>query len=127
MRPLENGKPVGIPVTVRLSGEDIPTLRAQAEKAKAIFRAIPQADRIRDDWGGESFSANLNVNADRANLANVSNLDVAASSSAGLNAVRVTTLREGRAANPRRRAPAGGRTRAVWARLRKLGSGYKMS
>jgi multidrug efflux pump subunit AcrB len=95
VRQLENGKPVGIPVAVRISGEDSATLRAQAEKVKAIFRAIPEADRIRDDWGAESFTANLDINADRANLANVSNLDVAASSAAGINDMRVTTLREG--------------------------------
>lgn len=95
VRQLENGKPVGIPVAVRISGEDIATLRAQAEKVKAIFRAIPTADRVRDDWGAESFVANLQVDADRANLANVSNLDVAASSAAGINGVQVTTLRDG--------------------------------
>jgi multidrug efflux pump subunit AcrB len=95
VRQLENGKPVGIPVAVRISGEDISSLRAYAEKVKAIFRSIPEADRIRDDWGAESFVADLQVDPDRANLANVSNLDVAASSAAGVNGVRVTTLREG--------------------------------
>jgi multidrug efflux pump subunit AcrB len=95
VRQLENGKPIGIPVAVRISGEDVATLRAQAEKVKAIFRRIPTADRIRDDWGAESFVANLQVDADRANLANVSNLDVAASSAAGINGVEVTTLRDG--------------------------------
>lgn len=95
VRQLENGKPIGIPVAIRISGEDVATLRAQAEKVKAIFRAIPTADRIRDDWGAESFVANLEVDADRANLANISNLDVAASSAAAINGVKVTTLREG--------------------------------
>jgi multidrug efflux pump subunit AcrB len=95
VRQLENGKPIGIPVAVRISGEDIPTLRAQAEKVKAIFRAIPEADRVRDDWGAEGFVADLKVNADRANLANVSNLDVAASSATGINGAQVTALRDG--------------------------------
>ena len=95
VRQLENGKPVGIPVAVRISGEDAATLRAQAEKVKAIFRSIPTTDRVRDDWGAESFVANLEVDADRANLANVSNLDVAASSVAGINGVNVTNLRDG--------------------------------
>lgn len=95
VRQLENGKPVGIPVAVRISGDDIATLRRQAEQVKAIFRAIPEADRIRDDWGAENFVANLNVDADRANLANLSNMDIAASSAAGVSGVKVTTLRDG--------------------------------
>src|SRR5262249_5058552 len=35
VRQLENGKPVGIPVQVRISGEEIGELRAQAERVKA--------------------------------------------------------------------------------------------
>ncbi len=95
VRQLETGKPVGIPVSIRLSGDDIPGLRALAEQVKDIFRAIPEADRVRDDWGTESFRVDLQVNADRANLAGVSNLDVAASSAGGMSGLQVTSLREG--------------------------------
>ncbi|HWL89632.1 MAG TPA: efflux RND transporter permease subunit, partial [Polyangiaceae bacterium] len=85
VRELENGKPVGIPVAVRISGEDMGTLRAFAEKAKAIFRAAPRAERVRDDWGAESFQVKLEVDPDRANLAGVTNLDVARSSAGALD------------------------------------------
>lgn len=95
VRQLETGKPVGIPVSIRLSGDDLPGLRALAEQAKDIFRAIPEADRVRDDWGTESFRVNLLVNADRASLAGVSNLDVAASSAGGMSGLQLTSLREG--------------------------------
>src|SRR4029077_12028757 len=54
-RELEDGKPVGVPVQVRISGDDIPTLRANAEKLKTVLRHAPQAQRVRDDWGAESF------------------------------------------------------------------------
>jgi multidrug efflux pump subunit AcrB len=37
----------------------------------------------------------IETDSDRANMSGVSNFDVAASSSAGLNGVTVTTLREG--------------------------------
>jgi multidrug efflux pump len=40
-RTLETGKPVGIPVQVRISGEDLPRLRVEAGKLKQIFRGIP--------------------------------------------------------------------------------------
>lgn len=95
VRQLESGAAVGLPVSIRLSGDDIPTLRAQAEQVKSVLRAIPRALRVRDDWGDESFTVKLQTDADRANLAGVSNLDVAASSVSGMNGSTVTTLREG--------------------------------
>ena len=94
MRQLETSA-VGIPVSIRLSGEDIPTLRAEAEKIKDIFRAIPLADRVQDNWGAQSFVVNLEVDPDRANLAGVTNLDVAVSSAIGMNGYQVGELREG--------------------------------
>ncbi|WP_241759469.1 efflux RND transporter permease subunit [Pyxidicoccus parkwayensis] len=95
VRELETGKPVGIPVSLRISGEDIGQLRAIAEKAKAILRATPGSARTRDDWGSDTFSVKLEVDPDRANLAGVTNLDVATSSAVAMNGVTVGQLREG--------------------------------
>jgi multidrug efflux pump subunit AcrB len=94
MRQLETSA-IGIPISIRLSGEDIPTLRAEAEKMKGIFRAIPLADRVQDNWGAESFLVNLEIDPDRANLAGVTNFDVAVSSAMGMNGYEVAVLREG--------------------------------
>jgi multidrug efflux pump subunit AcrB len=95
VRQLESGKAVGLPVQIRLSGEDAATLRAQAEQVKAIFRALPNTTRVRDDWGDESFTVKLRTDPDRANLAGVTNYDVAAASSTAITGQRVTSLREG--------------------------------
>ncbi len=95
VRQLETGKPVGMPVSIRISGEEIPTLRTLAEGVKDIFRAIPMAERVRDDWGTERFVVDLKVNSDVANLSGISNLDVAASSIAAVSGLPVTALREG--------------------------------
>ncbi len=94
VRQLETGKPVGIPVSVRLSGDSMTELRRLAEEAKNIFRAVPEADRVRDDWGADSFKVKLQVDPDRANFAGVSNLEVALASAAAMNGLPVTTLRE---------------------------------
>ncbi len=94
VRQLETSRAIDSPVEVRISGQDIPTLRALADEVKSIFRTIPEADRIRDDWGAESFVANLEVESDKANLAGISNLDVAASSAVGMSGFEVTSLRE---------------------------------
>jgi multidrug efflux pump subunit AcrB len=95
VRELETGKPVGIPVSLRVSGEDIQQLRTLAERAKAVFRSVPGTARTRDDWGSDTFSVKLEVDPDRANLAGVTNLDVATSSAVAMNGVTVGQLREG--------------------------------
>jgi multidrug efflux pump subunit AcrB len=95
VRQLETGKPVRTPVAVRISGERIETLRDLSEQAKAIFRSVPLADRVRDDWGADSFKVKLEVDSDRASLAGVSNAEVALASVAAINGLTVTTLRDG--------------------------------
>jgi multidrug efflux pump subunit AcrB len=55
-RQLDTGKPIPMPVEVRIAGGDMATLRREAEKVKNILRATSYAQRIRDDWGEESFA-----------------------------------------------------------------------
>jgi len=99
-RQLETGPPVGLPVQIRLSGEDVSTLRALGEKLKGIFRAMPHTYRTKDNWGAEIFQARLKINPDKANLAGVTNVDVARSSSAAMNGFMATNIREGRLTIP---------------------------
>ncbi len=95
VRQLETGAIIGVPIQIRISGDEIPLLRQLAEQVKGILRGIPEADRIRDTWGLETFAVKLSVDADRANLSGVTNLDVALSSAAGMSGYPVTSLREG--------------------------------
>jgi multidrug efflux pump subunit AcrB len=95
VRELETGKPIGIPVSVRLSGEDGEQLRRYADNVKQVFRDTPNIERVRDDWGSQTFSVKLAVDPDRANMAGVTNLDVAVSSAIAMNGHTVSVLREG--------------------------------
>ena len=95
VRQLESGKAVGIPVSIRLTGEDIPTLRALAERTKGILENTGVAERVRDDWGADSFSVRLQTDPDRAAASGLSNFDVAMASSSATSGQRVATLREG--------------------------------
>jgi multidrug efflux pump subunit AcrB len=95
VRSLETGAPVGAPVAIRLSGEDIPTLRAQAGRLKQILREAPTSARVRDDWGEEALAVKLQIDPDRANLAGISNYDVASASVAAFNGATLATLRDG--------------------------------
>jgi multidrug efflux pump subunit AcrB len=95
LRQLDSGKNVGIPISYRISGQEIATLQQIAEQVKKILVSIPQSDRVRDDWGASSFVAKLQIDPDRASLAQMSNFDVAVSSAVGLSGLPVTMLREG--------------------------------
>ncbi len=95
VKPLEIGAPVGAPVGVRVSGEDETVLREVAEDLKAVLRSIPLAERVRDDWGAESFALRLAIDPDRANFAGVTNYDVASASAAAISGRMVTSIREG--------------------------------
>jgi multidrug efflux pump subunit AcrB len=95
VRTLDTGGGVGIPLSIRISGEDIPTLRRLAAGVRDIFRSHESSRRVRDDWGAESFAVRLKIDADKANLAGVTNLDVAATSMTAMNGYQVATLREG--------------------------------
>ena len=95
VRQLETGPPVGIPVSIRVSGEDIPTLRRLAGQVADILREVPTATRVRDNWGPESFTVRLQTDSDKANLSGLTNYDVAAASASAMSGVAVGELREG--------------------------------
>ncbi len=97
--------PVDYPVQIFLSGqadvssragaEEIRTLRQLSARVQEILLSSPKAASARDDWGEESSEVRLQIDPDRANLAGVTNLDVALSSTAAMTGMPVTTLREG--------------------------------
>lgn len=97
--------PLDYPIEIRISStadvsakqeaEDIRGLRAVADKVEAIFRSIPIAERTRDEWGDDNAQVALTIDPDRANLAGISNMDVADSSTAGLSGTTVSVLQEG--------------------------------
>ncbi len=97
--------PIDYPIEVRISGtadvnakdeaNDIRGLRAIAGKVEDIFRSIPLADRTRNEWGDENAQISLTIDPDRANLAGITNMDVANSSTAGLSGSTVSVLQEG--------------------------------
>lgn len=97
--------PVEFPVEVRISGTsdvdpkdesaDIENLRTLSGTVENIFRSIPGAAVVQNDWFPESPEVRLKIDPDRANLAGISNSDVAQSATAAMSGTTVTTLREG--------------------------------
>lgn len=97
--------PLEYPVEIRISSNA--DLAAQSETAdnrillslagqvEDIFRSLPLAERTRNEWGDENTQLELTVDTDRANLAGITNLDIANSSTAGMSGTTVTTLQDG--------------------------------
>jgi multidrug efflux pump subunit AcrB len=95
VRQLETGDSVGLPVAIRISGEDIGMLRSTAERLTGALRKTPLATRIRDNWGEDRFNIEMKIDPDKANLAGLTNRDIAGASSSAVDGTTLTTLREG--------------------------------
>ncbi|HEY1579101.1 MAG TPA: efflux RND transporter permease subunit [Terracidiphilus sp.] len=97
--------PIDYPIEIRVSStadlsaaqeaDDIRQLRAISSKVEDILRASPLSERTRNEWGEENAQIALTVDPDRANLAGVTNMDVANSSTAGISGTTVSVLQEG--------------------------------
>jgi multidrug efflux pump subunit AcrB len=97
--------PVEFPVEVRISATsdvdpsresiDNAELRALAGRVEDILRPIPGVQLVQNDWFAESTEVRLRIDPDRANLAGVTNRDVAQSTTAAMSGSTVATLREG--------------------------------
>jgi len=91
---LENGPPVGYPVQLRVSGEDIPQLRKEAEKVAALLRANPDTANVQFDWDEQSKVIKLDIDQDKARLLGISSQELATFLNSSLNGLSVTFFRE---------------------------------
>ena len=97
--------PIDYPIEIRVSstadvnasqeGTDIHELRKIADQVEAILRSSPFSERTRNEWGDDNALIELAVDPDRANLAGVTNMDVANSSTAAISGTTVSVLQEG--------------------------------
>ncbi|MGA2688826.1 MAG: efflux RND transporter permease subunit [Candidatus Korobacteraceae bacterium] len=97
--------PINYPVEIRVvsdadvsstrSAEDIAEMRKIASQVEDIVRSAVEARRVRNEWQKESFQVTLQVNPDRANMAGITNLDVANSATSAMSGTTVTTLQDG--------------------------------
>ena len=97
--------PIDYPIEIRISSTadlsaqqepaDIRQLRAIASRVEDIFRSISVAERTRNEWGEANAQIALTIDPDRANLAGITNMDVANSSTAGISGSTLSVLQEG--------------------------------
>ena len=97
--------PVEFPVEVQIyatsdvdptqESADNEHLRMLAGRVEDILRPIRGVQVVQNDWFQQSPEVKLKIDPDRANLAGITNRDVAASATVAMSGAAVTTLREG--------------------------------
>ena len=97
--------PVNYPVEIRVisdadvgtarSAQDIRMMRHIAAQVIDILQSAPEAVRVRNEWDTESAQVSLVVDPDRANMAGISNMDVANSATSAMSGTPVTSLQDG--------------------------------
>ena len=92
---LENGPPVGYPVQLRVSGEDIAQVQGIARQVAEKVRQNPHVANVNLDWDEPSKVVRLVIDQDRARVLGVSSAQVAQFLSASLAGSTVSTYREG--------------------------------
>lgn len=89
------GPPVRNPVSFRISGPDHATLRDTARQMITIFKHNPGTLGVHSDWGATAYQIDVEIDADAASLAGVTNADVALATRSLLSGLPLSEFREG--------------------------------
>jgi len=92
---LENGPPVGFPVQFRVSGDDLPRVRALAREVMALVRADQQIVNAQFDSDEPTKVIRLKVDQNKARVLGFSSQDLAAFLQSTMSGLTVTYVREG--------------------------------
>jgi multidrug efflux pump subunit AcrB len=95
VKELMHGPPVGAPIQIRLSGEDIPTLYRLRERVGAMLEGTEGVSHVWDDWGQWTKKLVVDVNQDQARRVGLSSYDIALSLQAQMSGVTASQFREG--------------------------------
>ena len=89
------GPPIRNPVEYRLSGMNRELVARKAREIVRTFKETPGAVHPYSDWGAPAHQVEIAIDSYAANLAGVTNADIAFTTSAILSGVPLTTYREG--------------------------------
>ncbi|WP_333663704.1 efflux RND transporter permease subunit [Acinetobacter sp.] len=93
---LENGPPVGYPLQYRVSGEDLATVRVEAQKVAKVLSEDPNTTNVHLDWGEPSKIIAIEIDQDRARQMGVSSVDLANFLNASVTGAVMNQYREKR-------------------------------
>jgi len=90
--------PPAAPLEIRVSGQgaaNMQKLREIADNVKRLVIAQPETWDVNDNWGVSGYQLHVDIDEDKANLAGVTNSQVAQTLSAYYSGRRLSTFREG--------------------------------
>ncbi len=94
VKPLEQGPPVDTPIQIRLSGDDLDSLRHLADQVAGVIRSAG-GYQVHDDLGPRVPTLKIDINQDRATALGVINAQLAPLLRATFASAKLTVLREG--------------------------------
>ncbi|MEN8133169.1 MAG: efflux RND transporter permease subunit, partial [Pseudomonadota bacterium] len=89
------GPPIKDPLAFRLSGQDSNVLRRKAREMVKIFKETPSTLTPYSNWGAPGYQVEVKIDPYAANLAGVTNADVALTIKSLLSGAQLTSYREG--------------------------------
>ncbi|MAE66589.1 MAG: hypothetical protein CMJ18_20150 [Phycisphaeraceae bacterium] len=89
------GPPIRNPVELRLSGPDHETVDRAGEEMVRLFKQTPGTVRPFSNWGASAGRVAIEIDPYAANLAGVTNADIAVTTSMLLSGAQLTVFREG--------------------------------
>ncbi|MCB0438877.1 MAG: efflux RND transporter permease subunit [Mangrovimonas sp.] len=84
----------GVPIEVKISGNDPDVLAALSEQTKKKLASIQGTKNVKDDWGPKSKKFVVNIDQNKAMLAGVSSQDIATSLQTVLDGFKTGEYRE---------------------------------
>ena len=91
---LENGPPVGFPVQLRVSGDDIAKVREIARNVREVVERDPAVANVQFDWDEPSKVIRLEVDQNRARVLGISSQELAQFLNNAVSGITVTQFRE---------------------------------
>ncbi len=85
----------GVPVEIKVSGDDPDKLSVISESIKAKLFSLRGTKNIKDDWGPKGKKFVIDINQTKAQLAGITNQDIATSLQTVLDGFRTGEYREG--------------------------------
>lgn len=94
VKQLEQGPPVDTPIQIRITGDDLNTLRGLADRVSAALRNAG-GYKVHDDLESRVATIDLAIDQNRASALGVASASIGATVRAAFGGVKITELREG--------------------------------
>ncbi len=95
VKELQQGMVMDAPVEVRIFGEEIPELRRIGKQVEGILQNVPYAELIDNDYRGDSYLVDVDVNPELSNRLGLTHAVVSQVLAGGFSGAPVSTFWEG--------------------------------